>query len=318
MGGGSGLTSSFLQGLAQLPLFFLVSGFFGGRIKEGLAALKDLAVKFRRLIIPALIFLGLWCYTRGDNFITSLFMQFKNGFWFTFALFEFILIYYVVETLLRLCRVPQGYGTGVQLLIGVAMQYVGMYFVRHLGVYGDDWATLWSLPFSGYYFYFVMGVAVSRHGALIEKCLRSWVFALLAMAALVGFLYTYAFGGMRYVGPSWVMYNFLIQMFGTLVVYQAFKMTPWLSGDNAWARGLKLIGRNTLGIYFIHYFVLPRNLDIIGEFFLEHVNGTMLYLCGFGVAVLTIACTMLLIYILKSFALTDWLLLGAKRLRTQA
>lgn len=56
---------------------------------------------------------------------------------------------------------------------------------------------------------------------------------------------------------------------------------------------LQYIGRNTLAIYMLHYFFLPRNLQFIGNFFMQHSNPTLELFITMGIAILVIIISLI-------------------------
>lgn len=70
-----------------------------------------------------------------------------------------------------------------------------------------------------------------------------------------------------------------------------------------------MIGRYTLDIYFIHYFFLPRNLSMIGEWFKLNPNPLIEYVLAMLMAVILIAASLLVGQVIRlSPALAHWLL----------
>lgn len=53
--------------------------------------------KFRQLIIPASIIGGIYHILHNDDFTQIIYDKFKGGYWFTFTLFELIIIQYSWE-----------------------------------------------------------------------------------------------------------------------------------------------------------------------------------------------------------------------------
>lgn len=84
---------TYINQAMQLPLFFLISGFFApGMLKKPMT--KIVMDKFVYLVVPALVMLGLWCLLSDRNFISALYASMKYGYWFTLVLFIFILRVY--------------------------------------------------------------------------------------------------------------------------------------------------------------------------------------------------------------------------------
>ena len=85
-----------LFGQFRMPLFFFVSGFvfYKKNYHYGFNEMKSLFQKkiFVQVLSP-LIFLFLYCYIRKIDFCHLIFTAAKSGYWFTFVLLEFFIIY---------------------------------------------------------------------------------------------------------------------------------------------------------------------------------------------------------------------------------
>ena len=75
---------------------------------------------------------------------------------------------------------------------------------------------------------------------------------------------------------------------------------------------LQYIGRRTLDIYMIHYFLIPRKLYIVGEFFSENVNPLIEFFTTTAVALLIMVCCIVIGNIIRLSPQLAHFLLGAK------
>lgn len=82
----------------ELPLFFFISGFFMGHIREN-GYKKAFINKFYHLVIPALIMMSLFCWVKGISPIDGIQYRLKSGYWFTLVLFGFNVIYILTDFL---------------------------------------------------------------------------------------------------------------------------------------------------------------------------------------------------------------------------
>ncbi len=74
------------------------------------------------------------------------------------------------------------------------------------------------------------------------------------------------------------------------------------------------MGRYTLDIYFIHYFLLPTKLSMVGEWFRVNPNPIIEYALALAIAVVVIGASLLVGRIIRlSPALAYWLLGEKKR-----
>lgn len=95
----SGFSWSPLFTVFRLPIFFFISGFVMYKIdrvwsvKATFHYLKD---KAKVLLIPFIAFFSLYTYYIKGDFWEGLCYDMKNGYWFTFALFEYYVIYVLI------------------------------------------------------------------------------------------------------------------------------------------------------------------------------------------------------------------------------
>ena len=109
----------------QIPLFFLISGFFAPMmLKRPLT--NTVMRKFGHLVVPALVMLGLWCLLFNQSFINALCASMKYGYWFTLVLFVFILVYLVVEQTMSWLDFAQKRRGWIHLIVGVGVSYFAL------------------------------------------------------------------------------------------------------------------------------------------------------------------------------------------------
>ena len=78
-----------------MPLFFFVSGLFAYRENQDWDRnyiRNFIGAKFKQLIIPTLILLGLYLYVFNIPVNSCLYSSAKSGYWFTFLLFAYFLL----------------------------------------------------------------------------------------------------------------------------------------------------------------------------------------------------------------------------------
>lgn len=144
------------------------------------------------------------------------------------------------------------------------------------------------------FLYIAIGVLVKKHFASAMRLFKSgWFICLLCIIAWFGYSYSFGDTILRSVGPSTTLYFTILTIIGILLVYTIFVRIEVLSSDNVVGKTLKLMGIYSLDIYFIHYFILPRNLRFVGEFFQSHSNSSIEFvfyaLLGIAVAYASIA-----------------------------
>lgn len=98
--GNNPFPNMYLNASLQIPLFFMISGFFASKMldRSFIGVVYD---KFISLVLPAMIMLGLYCWCFSLDFIESLFLRYKEGYWFTFVLFGYVIIFMSLSKLGR-------------------------------------------------------------------------------------------------------------------------------------------------------------------------------------------------------------------------
>ena len=98
-------------GHIHMPLFFFISGYFTYKEKNGHQyILPNLKQRFLQLIVPVLVTGSLWVIYFPHSGLSSPFLHgftgfwtdlWKNGYWFTLALFQILLIYSFLTIILK-------------------------------------------------------------------------------------------------------------------------------------------------------------------------------------------------------------------------
>ena len=298
----------------QIPLFFLVSGLVL-RIPEK-NIFSVVSKRAFALCVPATIFMLIYVWTFNLNLYDTLFEFYKCGYWFTFSLFEFIIVFVCLTILLRMLRLRESVIDIAMLILGVAILYGAVFFLRH----DKEWPIVDLLQLTHFhnYIYFVVGVLMSKYELLdkLQSLRKSDVVCGGILAFFLIHIFTYKDGDIAYFGSStwWLM---LSTLSGLFVIACAFRKYEWLSESRV-GRGFQYIGRYTLDIYFIHYFFIPRHLSMVGDWFVLNPNPIIELLLAVTVAGLLIIVSLAISKILRmSPTLAHWTL-GVKNNRHDA
>ena len=90
--------------MIQIPMFFFVSGFLFMNNSRTSGASSKLLKKFRQLVVPAIIFGGIYILYSSGDVADCLNDRFKYGYWFTFTLIEFFLLQYAVDRIWSIAK----------------------------------------------------------------------------------------------------------------------------------------------------------------------------------------------------------------------
>ena len=238
--------------LFRLPCFFFISGWlFETAARKPFW--KVARHKMRVQLLPTFIFLFL--LAPPPEFFHQL-GALKGGYWFTFALFEFFILYMLA---VRLCR---KWDFGVTLLITLGSFVYSRYYhliqVSAVGwqVYAINLLGFLSVVVWRYFLFFYIGAWVRRHFETFIRwtdkpaviILITAVFALVASTPhkdhLIYEIFRFYLGG---ISGMWMVFCF-------------FRLSAsWLQRIHL-SKPLQYVGTRTLDIYLLHYFFLPRFL----------------------------------------------------------
>lgn len=138
----------------QLPLFFMISGFFAGRMmKTGVRC--SIRKRFISLVIPSLLMLFFYCEVKNIPYLSALGKMLKEGYWFALVLFEFVVIYLYTAMVLRCLRVSEICADIIHVIVGVVMIYVASFSEHYNASYPI--LDVFTVTYFGLYFYYALG-----------------------------------------------------------------------------------------------------------------------------------------------------------------
>lgn len=291
----------------EVPLFFMVSGYLM-KVPEH-RYLSFFKKKAFLLCVPAAIFMAVYVWMNGYDYLSAWIDSDKYGYWFTFSLFEFIVLYVVLKYAVR--KIKPGFYAEQLLLfvISVVILFASVWCMRQEDNYFI--IPLLGLTQFKFFIYFVFGAILAEcekcSNKLICNMLQSYSGGVILIFYIVSHIYTYKDGGINYIGSSTLWFA-LITISGLLVLLYGFKQ--YVSWSTSWVgKRLQMVGRYTLDVYFIHYFFLPRNLNMVGEWFKANPNPLIEYVSALLIAVVLIAVSLFVGRIIRlSPILAHWLL----------
>lgn len=286
----------------QLPIFVMISGFFAGRLLT-----KPFKVIFREklihLVIPAVIMMSIYCWVRPLNYISTLFAPYKEGYWFTYLLFAYLLIFYLQSKLLnRLQR--DSIRNGIHLLIALIIAYAAQVAYKLTNTYPI--MGLLSLELYCYYPYLVIGHLIYQYRNWLIQNVR-WGAMIIACFITNIFCYKYDMVFLRYFSAPVTL---IINTLSLMVIWFCFEKIPQLSTSSRTGRFLSFVGQRSIDVYFLHYFFLPLNLGLIGEYCVELSSTVLSYLIATVLSLIFTVLSLGLGQILRLSPFTAKYLLG--------
>ena len=294
-----------------LVLFFFISGFvaykreFYWTFNNTICLLKTKAIQ---LLCPTIFFCSLFCWWGGYG-IDSAFSPSNAGYWFTLHLFYFYVFYSITNLISSRIK-------GIKfefILLLIALLIYGISYSHEIierTQFGADLFYYLGMKNWRYYLFFCLGVFVRKNfNTFVKTTDQSWWMALF----ILGF-----FGMIFYADnitiPMWKPLNMII--YGGLSVVIIF--TFFRKYENAFLNTSRLgyvmqyIGKRTMDIYMIHYFLLPRNLNSLGQLFTEYSNPSLEFFVTTTIALIVILLSLIVGNIIRLSQFLSTLLLGEK------
>lgn len=299
----------------RMPTFFFISGWLfykAGRIWDRQTITGMIRKKFMVQIIPTVIFMLLYLVMFNLLDVSS-FGSDKKGYWFTIVLFEYFVIYIVAEALLNRKDSFQGEMRvmAVILILSLTAFYYAKYYTRYateLGMWKDI-LGFFSFVKIRHIIFFWFGTIVRRHfDYFIYLTDNRYVTAILIalFTAIIVWPVLLSTQGIEYIA------YLVAGISGTVICFTFFRIHEQHFSQETWyGRGLQLIGRRTLDIYLIHYFVLPYNL-VRPDVWLQYHHNTLFVPLALILAFWVILISLLISSLLRVSPLLAKYLFGAK------
>lgn len=299
----------------RMPTFFFISGWLfykAGRIWDRQTITGMICKKFMVQIIPTVVFMLLYL-VMFDLLDVSSFGSDKKGYWFTVVLFEYFVIYILAEALLN--RRDSASGEirvfVIMFLLSITAFYYAKYYTRYaaeLGTWKDVLGFL-SLVKIRHIIFFWFGTFVRRHfNQFIHLTNNRYVTAILIalFTAIIVWPVLLSTQGIEYIA------YLVAGISGTVICFTFFRIhKQQFSQETCYGRGLQLIGRRTLDIYLIHYFVLPYNL-VQPDVWQQYHHNTLFVPIALILAFWVILISLLISSLLRVSPLLAKYLFGAK------
>lgn len=291
--------------LIRMPMFFFISGFV--LYKAGVEwNIKHIIKFFRKkipvqLISPFLFFL-VFIHSQHMSFYEEITANNKAGYWFTFIL----LVYYIFYAIGKFCFRGK-WSNIVLVLLGVFLAFVNWPPIYNSIPLSETVKGTLSIENWRFFLFFILGSVTREYLPQAEKLLDSKWF--LSFCILSFFLLNAFKDDFGFKSPPLVVF---IMLAGLVVLFSFFRVyQKSFSKEKALGRTLQYIGRRTLDVYLIHFFLIPRNLTFV-TLFTDHPMPIIEATCTLIISLLIVAASLLIgnIFRLSPF-LAHWLF-GAK------
>lgn len=227
----------------RMPLFFFVSGFVAFKPVWTTDMLKATFVKkVRGQFLPTIPFFVMWVLVNGASLWQCVMQNEKFGYWFTFVMFEVFVIFLGLQAVLR--RVWNGRR---RVAAWCCVAAVSMALMAALKLYPVKAADFFSLYLVFMYFpFFLLGYAARTHFGFFVRIMENRL--AMCCVAVVGI-------GLAFVNLGYAEY-LLKPVLIVMVMWVFYHFRGVWCSKTVVGRFLSWIGKSTLEIYFIHYFLM--------------------------------------------------------------
>lgn len=301
----------------RMPLFFFISGFIYYNYNKRcdiMTGWQFIKKKAQVQLVPTAVFLLLYIYNFSQlniSSLTSYITDFdKEGYWFTVELFFF----FVLITLIRM--------TAQKLFLTEAMEcilftiiiaaFILVYYIMPNSFWlNSKLKSALQMNYHIYMIYFLFGCLYKSRFKQICRFMDS---PGISAAIISAFTIT----GMLFMnGCQFPLSNYILSFGGIIIVFSFFRRYQnAFTHETFIGRVSQYIGRRTLDIYLLHYFFLPRNLQLFGKWFAENNNPTIELFVTLLIALIVISLCIISSNILR---ISPWLgqyLFGVKQQQT--
>lgn len=252
----------------HMPLFFFISGWFAYRVTDGRLTVPKLGTRLLRLLLPMVVVSSLWVIyfphsglqSPLDSTFSGLWNDtYKNGYWFTMVLFEIFVLYAATVPLLRVLR-----STLAQTVAVVAeCALLWWLYFSVIPAHVSAWLSLGLLV--SFYPAFMFGVlARSRRDDFMARVVHSSGWQTAAMLIFATTMYVvcwpweFALDGWCLTAVSTILHLCLAVI--ALAVFERWADAAFAPESSSVSRRIasvwEYLGKQSLGIYLLHYFFL--------------------------------------------------------------
>lgn len=297
-----GFNGSFF--LFRLPCFFMLSGWLFEPVSQR-SFWKNARHKFMVQIVPTFIFLLL--LAPPPEFLHQL-GALKGGYWFTFVLFEFFILYMLIV------RLGKKWVLWVALSIVITSFIYARYYsnIQSSAVGIQTWVVnglgFMSVVLWRFFLFFYIGAWMRRHfDVFIQWTSKP---AIIMIITIIFF----AIASTPHIDNIWYeMARFYVGgIAGMWMVFTSFRLSiSWLQRLRL-SKPLQYVGTRTLDIYLLHYFFLPRFLLPYTDQLKAYDSQIIEFLMIMGVSLIVLVITLLASYIIRLSPFLGHYLFGVK------
>lgn len=295
-----------------LVLFFFVSGFVAYKKEQDWNMnsinhkLKEKAIQ---LLIPSIVFTALFYGTVYHNLAGIQHIALAE-YWFTVQLFFFFVFYYFT---MFFCKKMSGTKLNVALLSVAFLIFILSYshVIIEKTQIGANLFHYLGIKYWRYYLFFCIGIVIRNSFEQFKRITDNPCY----MAFFViGFFFMIFFAD-QIEFPMWKPIRMIVYGLLSIIVIFTFFRKHESSFQSKTKVGyvMQYIGKRTLDIYMIHYFVLPLNLNAWGNYFVNNINHILEFFTTSIIVLLVLTVSIVIGNIIRLSPLLSHYLFGSKK-----
>lgn len=263
----------------RMPMFFFISGYIAYKSSNywSFSSYSSrLLNKAKVQLIPTVVFWSIFVYFQIRPW------GFPSGFWFTEVLFEMFVIYYSVAFLLK--RINPIVEDFVLIVLGLLL-FVFSYKISLFSF--SSYLSLYNL--GNYFILFTFGLLCRKYNDIFIRFITNkWLLTLSIIIPLINLFAIYGPANVQVTGIYWELTRLINGVLLVCVIFTLFRNSAdYWNKNGVVQKCFEFIGRRTLDLYMLHYFLLP-SLPELGKYFADGHNYTLEF---FVVALITVIVT---------------------------
>ena len=299
-----------ITGEIQMPLFFFISGYLVYKANARCSIKSTCARiwgKFKMLIVPAMVVGVSYSYLiLGKSPHDFVMNHMKYGYWFPISLFSMFVVYELCKVI---CQNKIKFMLPLLISVSIVMWLLKYFLISDIETLNDIlvlWHTFTYLPF------FVLGVILCVNRERYEH--RVSDNGLFNTALLALFVLSISFSNLadtlNVKFPVGGVLSLIVGSCGSLLLLNLFVKYKSYFNEGWVGRSLQTIGRRTLDVYLLHYFLLPDLTYATKYVDTSSTVGGLAITCA--ISILIIICSLCISNVIRLSPLLAFVLLGVK------
>ncbi len=298
----------------RMPLFFFISGYIAYKQREWDKDEYISLIKKKSFVqlIPTLIFSSIFFIIINNENPYEIIKHGPEGYWFTIVLFEIFFIYYTLMFLFK----KSNSITKDFILLFVSIIGLLIYLGNCAGFYNlNGIPSLCLINLTRYFEFFAFGIFCRKYMKYTTQIISSEKFKI---PVLILFISLFSISWNKYMFQHSYFHvinnEVLIRWAGLISAFSIiFHYKDYFEQDSFIPKSLRFIGKRTLDIYLIHYYLVPNLKSFKIECEIINNNILISFTSILLLALLLIAGCLLISSIIRFSSTLTYCCFGVKR-----